>query len=111
MRRAGDSCLTSHRWIAPGSPYGAASIPYSGMSATTTSTLLDIDGLADLLGVSERFVRRLVEERRIPFLKIGKHVRFDRAEVESWIKSSRVEPARPFDVVGARRPARRGRSC
>jgi len=79
------------------------------MTTTTTSTLLDIDGLAALLGVSERFVRRLVEERRIPFLKIGRHVRFDRTEVELWIKSSRVEPARPFDVVGARRPTPRGR--
>lgn len=81
------------------------------MSTTTTSALLDIDALADLLGVSERFVRRLVEERRIPFLKIGRHVRFDRAEVESWIQSSRVEPARPFDIASARRPMHRNHSC
>lgn len=61
---------------------------------TTTSAegLLDIDGLADRLGVGERFVRRLVEERRIPFLKIGRLVRFDADEVEAWIGSRRVEP-------------------
>ena len=81
------------------------------MSATaTTEGLLDIDGLASMLGVSERFVRRLVEERRIPFLKIGRHVRFEPAEVESWIRSSRIEPARPFDIADARRPVQRGRN-
>ena len=42
------------------------------MSSTTPRDgLLDIDGLADRLGVGERFVRRLVEEWRIPYLKIG----------------------------------------
>ena len=88
----------------------ASSFPYCFMSVAASEGLLDIDGLAGVLGVSERFVRRLVEERRIPFMKIGRHVRFDRAEVESWIRLSRVEPARPFDIASARRPAqpRRG---
>ena len=49
-----------------------------GMSISTSHDgLLDIDGLAERLGVGERFVRRLVEERRIPYLKIGRLVRFD----------------------------------
>jgi len=34
--------------------------------------LLDIDGLAARLGVTARFVRRLVEERRVPFVKLGR---------------------------------------
>jgi excisionase family DNA binding protein len=72
-----------------------------GMGSTTRSAtapvplagdLLDIDGLARRLGTTSRFVRRLVEERRIPYLKIGRHVRFDAAEVERWISASRVEP-------------------
>ena len=57
------------------------------MTATATSTLRDIDGLAALLGVSERLVRRLVEKRRIPLLKIGRHVQLDRAEVE-WLQAT-----------------------
>lgn len=56
--------------------------------------LLDAEGLAARLGVTARFVRRLVEERRIPYLKIGRLVRFEPAEVELWIGESRVEPAR-----------------
>ena len=72
----------------------------------TTGQLLDIAGLADRLGVGERFVRRLVSERRIPFLKIGRHVRFEVDEVEAWIQESRVEPSQPFPapvLTGARR--------
>ena len=58
--------------------------------------LLDIDDLATRLGVTARFVRRLVEERRVPYLKIGRLVRFDPVEVERWIDTARVEPARPW---------------
>jgi excisionase family DNA binding protein len=72
--------------------------------------LLDIDALAGRLGVNARFVRRLVEERRIPFLKIGKFVRFDPVAIDTWIQSNRVEPARPFDVAEERRPLHHVRS-
>jgi excisionase family DNA binding protein len=56
--------------------------------------LLDIDGLATRLGVGARFVRRPVEERRVPFVKVGRLVRFDPVEVEAWIRASRVAPQR-----------------
>ncbi len=56
----------------------------------TAQVLLDITQLAERLGVSERFVRRLVEERRIPFLKIGKYVRFDPDDVDRWIARQRI---------------------
>ncbi len=52
--------------------------------------LLDVPGLAEQLGVTERFVRRLIAERRVPFCKIGKFVRFDPHEIEEWIDRQRV---------------------
>jgi len=52
--------------------------------------LWDVAGLAERLGVTERFVRRLVAERRVPFLKIGKFVRFDPRAVDSWLEAARV---------------------
>jgi excisionase family DNA binding protein len=52
--------------------------------------LIDIEALAAWLGVEVVFVRRLVAERRIPFLKIGKFVRFDPSEVVEWIDGQRV---------------------
>jgi excisionase family DNA binding protein len=45
--------------------------------------LLDVDGLAARLGVTVRYLRRLVEERRVLYVKVGRLVRFDPAE--GWI--------------------------
>ncbi|MHB8379421.1 MAG: helix-turn-helix transcriptional regulator [Acidimicrobiales bacterium] len=57
-----------------------------------TGPLLDIRGAATRLGCSERFVRRLVQERRIPFVKLaGTRVRFIDADIEHWISGQRVE--------------------
>lgn len=52
--------------------------------------LLDVATAATRLGVTVRFVRRLVAERRIPYVKVGKFIRFDPAEVEQWIDDHRV---------------------
>ena len=47
--------------------------------------------LAAVLGTNERFVRRLVAERRLPFHKVGKYVRFDPRDIEAWLSEHRVE--------------------
>ena len=51
--------------------------------------MLDITGVANRLGVEVRYVRRLVAERRIPYIKLGHLLRFDPAEVESWLDQAR----------------------
>ncbi|MEP7114156.1 MAG: helix-turn-helix domain-containing protein, partial [Ilumatobacteraceae bacterium] len=53
----------------------------SGVTPRAHEDLFDVAGLALYLGVGERFVRRLVDQRRIPFVKIGKFVRFQPADV------------------------------
>jgi excisionase family DNA binding protein len=56
--------------------------------------LLDIEGVAEVLGVSVRHVRRLVAERRIPYVKWGRYLRFDPVQLETWIDDARVAPHR-----------------
>ena len=56
--------------------------------------LLDPVEFADRLGVSVRYVRRLVAERRIEYVKIGHLVRFEPSQVDAWIKVNRVEALR-----------------
>jgi excisionase family DNA binding protein len=58
--------------------------------------LIDIEAVASRLGQTERFVRRLVEENRIEFFKIGKRVMFRPEDVTAWIASKHV-PQRHFD--------------
>ncbi|MCU1460356.1 MAG: hypothetical protein JWO37_431 [Acidimicrobiales bacterium] len=55
--------------------------------------LLDIDGVAEHLGVTVRHVRRLVYERRIPFIKWGHLLRFDPDELAAWLDSMRQSPS------------------
>lgn len=52
-------------------------------------SLLDIEEVAGLLGVGVRHVRRLVAERRIPYLKWGHLLRFDPVEIEVWLDEAR----------------------
>jgi excisionase family DNA binding protein len=54
--------------------------------------LLDLDGIAEHLGVTPRHVRRLVAERRIPFVKWGHLLRFDPVEIAAWLDTHRISP-------------------
>jgi len=60
------------------------------MHTTNDRRLVDIDGAADRLGVPVRHVRRLVAERRIPYIKWGSRLHFDPAEIDAWIQRHRV---------------------
>jgi excisionase family DNA binding protein len=64
-------------------------------STTQQDPLLDIHAVAQALGITPRHVQRLVAERRIPFLKVGRFVRFDPAYLNLWLEAQRVEPVRP----------------
>ena len=51
--------------------------------------LLSISDVALRLNVQVRHVRRLVAERRIPYIKWGHLIRFDADEIERWVDASR----------------------
>ena len=55
--------------------------------------LLDIPTAAERLGVTSRWVRRAVAERRISFVKVGRHVRFEPEAISHYIERQRT-PAR-----------------
>ncbi|GGU32190.1 helix-turn-helix domain-containing protein [Streptomyces violascens] len=56
--------------------------------------LLSVPEAADRLGVGERFIRRLVSERRIRYVKVGKHVRIAASVLDTYIEERTVEPVR-----------------
>ena len=62
----------------------------------TPGALLDVRDCAAYIGTSERHIRRLVTERRIPFLKLGPgknaRLRFNTIKLDAWLAEHSVEP-------------------
>ncbi|MFJ2722924.1 helix-turn-helix domain-containing protein [Streptomyces sp. NPDC087437] len=54
--------------------------------------LLTVDQVAERLGTGVRFPRRLIEERRITFVKVGRHVRIPETAVEAYVSANTVKP-------------------
>jgi excisionase family DNA binding protein len=57
--------------------------------------LIDLPEVARRLGVNDRHVRRLVAERRIPFVMWGHPLRFDPLVIEVWLEEHRQRPLPP----------------
>ncbi len=55
--------------------------------------LLNLEDAADVLGTGVRFTRRLVAERRIRFVKVGRHVRIPRSALVEFIDTATVQAA------------------
>ena len=59
------------------------------MSTQERLPLMTIADVAGMLNVGIRHVRRLVHEKRIPYIKWGHLIRFDRAEIAQWLEEGR----------------------
>jgi excisionase family DNA binding protein len=64
----------------------------AGKSAAPVERLLTVRQAAELLGTSERFPRRLIAERRIRFVRVGRHVRIPESALAEFIAAGVVEP-------------------
>src|SRR3712207_1265015 len=60
-------------------------IPHAG-----TDELLTPGQAGDYVCTGERFVRRLIAERRIDYVKLSKHVRVQRSVLDGFIQAGRV---------------------
>lgn len=56
------------------------------MTSKTRSSLLKVNDVAEMLSVSPRTVRSWVYRRCIPSLKINGALRFNKTEIENFIK-------------------------
>lgn len=54
--------------------------------------LLTVEQVAERLGTSVRFPRRLISERRITFVHVGRHVRIPERELEDFIALHTTNP-------------------
>jgi excisionase family DNA binding protein len=87
---------------APTSPIGEAEqpttdqrkpVPYTGgWDLIMEQELLSVEEAALVLGTGGRFPRRLITERRIRFVRVGRHVRIPRSALDEFIAAGTVEP-------------------
>jgi excisionase family DNA binding protein len=63
--------------------------------------LLTVEQVAELLGTTVRFPRRLIEERRIEYVKVGRHVRIRESVVHALIEANTVQPRRTAATLRA----------
>jgi excisionase family DNA binding protein len=65
--------------------------------ATTTraTQLVNVNEAAQFLAVSPSTLYGWVWQRRIPFVKVGRAVRFDMADLERFVTQNRIEARRP----------------
>ena len=61
--------------------------------------LYTVEQAAEYLNTSERFVRRLIAERRIPFHKVGRHIRLTERDLAAFVLAGRVD-GRPGGAEG-----------
>jgi excisionase family DNA binding protein len=55
-------------------------------------SLLTVEAAAARLSTSPRFIRRLIAQRRIEFVKVGRHVRIRESVLNDFIQSGVVKP-------------------
>jgi excisionase family DNA binding protein len=71
----------------------------------TDDPLLTVAEAAELLKTSERFPRRLIAERRIRFVKVGRYVRIPESALREFITAGLVEPITASDIWHGRKVA------
>jgi excisionase family DNA binding protein len=57
----------------------------------TTGKLLTVHQAAERLGTTVRFPRRLIAERRITFVRVGRHVGIPEGALDELIEAGTVE--------------------
>jgi excisionase family DNA binding protein len=56
--------------------------------------LLTVAQAGECLGTGERFIRRLITERRIGYVKVGKYVRLELSTLDAFVDADRVHSLR-----------------
>jgi excisionase family DNA binding protein len=62
--------------------------------------LLTVEEAADVLHTSARFIRRLISQRRIEFVKVGRHVRIRESALVAFVVAGTVAPLTSDDLTG-----------
>lgn len=57
---------------------------------TQPRPLLNLVQMAERLGVSKHTLYRWVEEKQLPYLRIGRQLRFEPDAIDAWLESRKI---------------------
>ncbi|MGY3337232.1 excisionase family DNA binding protein [Streptomyces filamentosus] len=72
----------------------ASTQPRMSKEVNNNDRLLTVDEAAERLGTGVRFIRRLIQERRIRYVKLGKHVRIADSVLIAYVEERTVPTIR-----------------
>lgn len=72
----------------------ASAHPRTAKEVNSDDRLLTVDEAAERLGTGVRFIRRLIQERRIRYVKLGKHVRIADSVLTTYVEERTVPTLR-----------------
>ena len=67
---------------------------------STLSRLISVPEAAAYTGLSPHTIYTMDSQRRIPFVKVGRLVKFDVELLDKWIKQNTVMPMSPYVSAG-----------
>jgi len=53
--------------------------------------LMKLEEVADYLRVAEKTIYRLIDKRGIPATKVGHQWRFDKADIDTWLRQNSTD--------------------
>ena len=68
-------------------------------SVKKDDSLLGVKELAQYLGVSTQWVYERVQLKEIPYIKMGKHLRFRKWDIDTWLDGLKVPPMNPLSSI------------
>ena len=67
-------------------------LPKGKTPASECDEVFDVKALATYLKVKPRWVYDHVTENSIPFIRVGRYIRFSRASIDAWLNEQSVRP-------------------
>ena len=53
--------------------------------------LLTLKEIAEQLNVKESWLKAMIFRNEIPYIKIGKHIRFGQSEIQKWVEERKIQ--------------------
>lgn len=77
------------------------------IGASQVNDYMTIEQLAEYVKLKKHYLYRLTSTNQIPVIRVGRHLRFRRADIDAWLERLREEPVERHKGMNYRQEWRR----